>query len=762
VIATSNFNTLPWGPAFFGGPNTLQWLDVLSGSLPNGWSDDVAFWLDQLSRNTEAAGVLPHVAADGSTTWYGVATTDRASRSLLEDLNGFVGATYSEFSGRPHLPDATDPQGVVLVAAFAAPLYRIHATSVSDIRTIRRAFHLYQQLIERRPSAARLSPRSVGALRSRFDRALLAGDHARAQSLYDEILASGRLSWDNRLYLRVRLHAGLGQWPLIAMDTQLLREAGNFPLPVEVRADIIEALYRTFAEPHEAAVDATKALTAFSSAGAGCMVPLFSTRQGISRPRVIKAFLLHALLKPPPQPDEIASLCDLLPMGSPQDAAFTSALRELAATIVGPPPLTGTPNVSEPDADAAFEDFDYDRAIDLYAAQPSTPKAVRRMLHCAKMIRSEPAVRTALGAYDALTPPPQDQTPALRATLEELRALLESFSAAPSSSSDTSAAAAPVPDDWLSWCRSVAQGMPKAVASRVLDERHAAWSCEPYRSPTDAQQLADQLGNAAFASADVVHRAFPYLYETFVGDHDTANPAWKPIYANLLTALAMSEGRSAEDLELARTLASVMLDAGLDTSEYDAMIRDLRDILDKEAALSTLDWALDLAEVLLLNRATLPDARLGIVVAVLDIARARAHRLAARHIKALRMLCDDLGIDVPDYLTAPEAPDGSDEIKSELDGRTIAIYTLAESAGQRAVRLLRDMAPTATVTLNNDLVCTDRLASLARQAELFVFAWRSSKHAAYYCVKNHRPEKLPLLLPRGKGTASIIQALLEA
>src|SRR5208337_3190725 len=116
----------------------------------------------------------------------------------------------------------------------------------------------------------------------------------------------------------------------------------------------------------------------------------------------------------------------------------------------------------------------------------------------------------------------------------------------------------------------------------------------------------------------------------------------------------------------------------------------------------------------------------------------------------------------PDYLTAPEAPDGSDEIKSELDGRTIAIYTLAESAGQRAVRLLRDMAPTATVTLNNDLVCTDRLASLARQAELFVFAWRSSKHAAYYCVKNHRPEKLPLLLPRGKGTASIIQALLEA
>ena len=112
-------------------------------------------------------------------------------------------------------------------------------------------------------------------------------------------------------------------------------------------------------------------------------------------------------------------------MGSPQDAAFTSALRELAATIVGPPPLTGTPNVSEPDADAAFEDFDYDRAIDLYAAQPIA-KAVRRMLHCAKMIRSEPAVRTALGAYDALTPPPQDQTPALRATLEEGEAGLSS------------------------------------------------------------------------------------------------------------------------------------------------------------------------------------------------------------------------------------------------------------------------------------------------------------------------------------------------
>lgn len=72
--------------------------------------------------------------------------------------------------------------------------------------------------------------------------------------------------------------------------------------------------------------------------------------------------------------------------------------------------------------------------------------------------------------------------------------------------------------------------------------------------------------------------------------------------------------------------------------------------------------------------------------------------------------------------------------------------------------MLGQLVPDIKVSLNNNTVCTERLASLAQKSDLFVFAWRSSKHAAYYCIKNHRPKDLPIVMPRGKGTASILHA----
>lgn len=54
--------------------------------------------------------------------------------------------------------------------------------------------------------------------------------------------------------------------------------------------------------------------------------------------------------------------------------------------------------------------------------------------------------------------------------------------------------------------------------------------------------------------------------------------------------------------------------------------------------------------------------------------------------------------------------------------RSIAIYTLAESAGQRALKILSKLVPGINVALSSDKACTDRLVSLARNAELFVSA----------------------------------------
>ena len=53
------------------------------------------------------------------------------------------------------------------------------------------------------------------------------------------------------------------------------------------------------------------------------------------------------------------------------------------------------------------------------------------------------------------------------------------------------------------------------------------------------------------------------------------------------------------------------------------------------------------------------------------------------------------------------------------------------------------------VECNSELVCTPRLRKLAQSADVFVFAWKSSKHAAYDCVKAALPDKDVLVMAPG-------------
>jgi hypothetical protein len=70
------------------------------------------------------------------------------------------------------------------------------------------------------------------------------------------------------------------------------------------------------------------------------------------------------------------------------------------------------------------------------------------------------------------------------------------------------------------------------------------------------------------------------------------------------------------------------------------------------------------------------------------------------------------------------------------------------------------MFPRVRVETNADQVASARLISLAKAADIFVFAWKSSSHQAYYCVKDAMKPREPIL-PTGKGTASLVRAVLD-
>lgn len=125
----------------------------------------------------------------------------------------------------------------------------------------------------------------------------------------------------------------------------------------------------------------------------------------------------------------------------------------------------------------------------------------------------------------------------------------------------------------------------------------------------------------------------------------------------------------------------------------------------------------------------------------------------------IRQLAKEAQLELPEL---DEAAPLASEANLALDETPyrVAIYSLDESATRRAVEILRSLRPHWVIETNADQVCTDRLKALAHKANVFVFAWRCSKHAAYYCVKANS-QKDNLVMARGVGTTSLVTATVE-
>jgi hypothetical protein len=755
-----------WASRFFAGRNCLDWHALVSETDTDGWAAEVLPWLALIERDDPNLPlVLPCVSSDGSVSWYGAARSVRGASQLGEELQAFIGPSYSDFAGRPHEVDDSDAVEAALREHFVLPLYRFRPARSQDVQTIRRAIMLYRGALERRPPSTRFAARPLGAIRTQFDFALLAGDEPEARRLLEEILATGRLSTDNRVYLEVRLLAGLGLWHQIVGDIRLLRSLADLPLPARVLTDVVEALYQVYAEPFEAAADAAGALRRFQEAGIERLGRIFATRRGVQRPRVVKAFLLYELLRKEPGWPYFQSMIELL---NAEATPFVDSLAALFPRRDIGRDTSQTPANKLPEADEIFENNGYDRALELYTAMPPSPRTLGRMIACARAIGSHDAARKVLEILNSQPADLLPKTEFLTSAIAQLRATAVGAETVAQATQFSGAADAgireqPLLDDWLNWARWVKGGASVVEAEAVLHQRAATWSVEDLANdPAKVSEIANVLGNAIGTATDLVKAAFPYLFQAFISDAEHPVLAYKPLYSTLVTLIALSEQSSQDNLELARQLTENLLAVGITVRDYDALILDLGDLLDRQRSYANLSWALDVTEVLSIYPSANKEGRLRFFMTVLEIARAFAHRLDTAQFEALKLLCKDFGISVPSELeTHDNLNIEADDKYTKLAGKHVAIYTLTKPAATRAATILSHLCPTAKISINSDPVCSEQLTSLARSADIFVFAWKSSKHQAFYCVKNHRPKNLPLLQPLGKGSASILRALLE-
>ncbi len=739
-----------WLEQFFSGRNGLHWDAIVNRSAPSLWLEQVDPWMNAFAAQGEGTAiVLPVFDGDGPCQWYGMTTDARSAAMLAQELTAAVGPSYSDFQGQPFSALSGDPIEAALVKRFGRFVFRMMPNQPTDRHHIAHALQLYLSLRRHRPAIPDRTQRPFGRIRADFDRALLVGNEDDAQKLREELIGTGRLNAEQQKYLEIRLLAGLGRQRQLAHDYTLIRSILELSPPPQVLADIFGALYATYIAPVEANPDLQATIAVFRKHILQAFGPLFRERKGLRSLQALKAFLLFELAQA--QPD-ITRLDDIV-ANYPVDGPDREMVLRWRSTVVAVAPVPQSVDVRE-SASKAIGDENYEAALKLCFTALPEAFAYSGLIRCAVELEDTEISSRVLEAIAAA--PDSVRSAWTKRDLARLQQLQE-----------MPALAAPrirPENDWLSWVEYVQAGNCDRPPIQILDDAIARWSVEAYATnPQVCRQLADKIGNASGEAEQVFRNAFAHLAEFFVDKQTQSVRSFNPIYLMLIRAVAWNGAVSANELELASGLMQALIDAGPVTQDYTEALDAYAEILSANDAPSNIDWALNAAEMLALSASPDKEARLRFFLAVVNMARKHAHRLNAVQRAMLPLLARDYAC--PDLLdafpTAQETDTPEENAKHKRFAGLIGIYTLTETAAIRARQFLRNLLPNARVEINSDMASTDRLKHLASSSDIFVFAWKSSKHQAYYAAKDARGER-ETLLPLGKGSASILECVLVA
>lgn len=311
---------------------------------------------------------------------------------------------------------------------------------------------------------------------------------------------------------------------------------------------------------------------------------------------------------------------------------------------------------------------------------------------------------------------------------------------------------------WVRWA-TAAKSAADDGAPSVAREAAAEQPASSIREIAEAEFIATRLEEIALGpnGPACLRVVLPILVRWLLDDEAFPRPVMRPLYEAALTIFTLLEDRG----PAARDAMLEMLDALMclepPAEAYRRHLRDAEAFLSAEAGTSTVYWLLDLAERLL--RAPSPDgaARLALLNRILSSLQPVLRVLSVPQRAAYKRVAAVANWPLLDV--EPASSKAETTALTQVARRVVALYTLTESAGRQAKEALEDAFPGVRVELSSDHVCTLRLRSLAREADLFVLAAASAKHAATDCVQRHRPASLPVAYASGRGASSIIRAV---
>lgn len=734
---------LTWLPRFFSGCNHLSWQDIVDGDKSTKYVNQISPWLKHFCDKSDRTQslVLPLLGVNGPLAWYAMASGDRQYLQLIDEIKSFIGPAYSDFTGVLSNLECTDEHEIALKDRFGHRVFKFVPGRAEDIEEIEKSLALYQSLLSRRPDLPDRTQRPFREIRRDFDYALIAGNAGRATELLEELCETGRINAELRKFLEIRFLSGLGRQDELASNQALITSVMDLSLPPQTITDIVEALYERHIQPIET-YDPASIREVFNKCISKCFGAVFKERKGIRVPKVLRSFLLYESV----QSEYNSSRCESIISAFP-DATEGKRLADLwLSHFITPSDPIEVINLQGQVRQAIYDE-EYIVAIDLCFQDLSSPWVYSALLRCAAELESDEITKRVLETLA------DDRVQLLNdKDKKRLKQLQESLSAESIEA---------LPSNWVDWAKWVSSEQYQTNPIMVLQECVLGWDIDAYlKDPTQCETLAQIIGNSSDKQEEVFKSAFPYIIDFFIEKQNRPDKKFVELYASLIKVIAWGGATSTDELEIASLLVHSLLDCGMNSSVYCDCLEDLIEIVNANNSIIHLDWALNLAETLIIYPSQDSELRLRFFISVTNVARSVFRRMTGAQRGILRILAWDYGCaNLLDFLTTEDQKEIAEDINRKFTG-TIGIYTLTEGAGKRAKNYLENVIPNARIEINGDSVATEKLTSLASNADVFVFAWKSSKHQAYYCVKEARKGQ-DIIMPLGKGTASIVRSVLE-
>lgn len=310
---------------------------------------------------------------------------------------------------------------------------------------------------------------------------------------------------------------------------------------------------------------------------------------------------------------------------------------------------------------------------------------------------------------------------------------------------------------WVAWCSRLGSGERWPEAAQVLRSQHDQWEELGLLSPAKVREASDGVLNAwTGVNQDQVVGGLDVLCRVAAASARTMQAG--EFCDAVLMVLAEQQNLSAPVREAYLFLVEQLLDAGPVESRYRETLEQAVLLWRRISAPMSVDWVLNLIDVLLNAPAPAPDLRATVIAEVISKARDFRTRLSFRQRIELETLAEEAGLPV---WPVEESADNADLVWRRLDGSVVGVYTLLPRAAESLAKRLALLSSPRAVEGNSDTVATAALRALATRADhLIVDTWHAS-HAATNAIDAVRPRSRQIM-PRGRGVTAYLQALEES